>query len=127
MSEAETQTDSSEISVEEQSILSRREQIEQLKLLIIAHLYLIIYQIVEFLVAAITPLLTIIVLSAIDQLVSPIPVVTISPFGLQLQGNGIPITTFLIAGAVGEMAKRLWRLNSNGWPSAELKEGDEIQ
>jgi hypothetical protein len=76
----------------------------------------VVLQIVIFLSETIVPILTLLLVSAIDFLVGPLLVITTSPLGLQLGGNGISAIVLVQAGAIALLAKRLWRLNSKGSP-----------
>jgi len=81
-------------------------------------MYAFLFQALMFATLLFTPIVSLIFLVAIDTFLPTVPVVTFSPIGVQIGGEGIRLTRIVIAAAVVKIGERLWVLNSKEWPEA---------
>lgn len=112
--------------IEESESLPDEEKINQLKTACMGYAYSIVLQVLVFTSTILLQLLTLVVLVLIEFLAPTIPTVTFSPFAVQIGGEGILVTRIVMAAAVGVAAKKLYRINTNGYPEIEITvEGEE--
>lgn len=95
------------------------------KMAVIAQIWTIILQVSVLVSISIIPMFSIVLLYAMEWLLPTVPVVTFSPVGVVLAGsgveNGVRITRVVMLSAAVVAAKRLYYLNTNGYPTVELE------
>ncbi|WP_143067692.1 hypothetical protein [Natrinema salifodinae] len=114
-------------SIDESEHFSNKRRINRLRTACIAYLYSILYQTLVLINAVILQVISIVVLIIIDFLAPTVPTVTFSPLAIQVGGEGLPITITVIIAAAGIAAKRVYQINTSGYPEIEIKkeEGEE--
>ncbi|QRV14236.1 hypothetical protein JMJ58_14970 [Haloterrigena salifodinae] len=113
-------------SIDETDPLPTDQRVSGLKAACVAEGYAILLQVLVFFKTISIQILTIFVLILIDLFAPTVPTVTFSPVALQMGGEGLPVTYAVIATAIAIAAKRLYELNTSGYPETKIKmEGEE--
>lgn len=102
-----------------------REEISRRKMAIWALLLGLVIQLLVLVSSLFLPLATIGIVVGLELVTNTLPGITVEPLRFILipkqPFNGITVTKFVMAGAIAEGARRLYRLNRMGYPEVELR------
>lgn len=99
-----------------------QEEHRHLRLAVRNQFLVAVLQLLVLLSATIVPSFSLAILVAIDLLVDQIPVITFSPLGISLRGEGVEVTKVVIPVLISLIAKRIYTLNTKGYPRLEFPE-----
>ncbi|EMA49954.1 MULTISPECIES: hypothetical protein [Halococcus] len=102
----------------DEDLASHSSRLQKARLAAHQQFYAFVFQILLFITMVFVPIATLLFIGLIDTFVPSIPVVAFSPLSIQMGGEGIRVTKFVMASAVVRVGERLWVLNSKGWPEA---------